>query len=147
MKAITSALAGLFLLALAQAAPAQQVYTPERGSAERAAIMDAARVPVEAAIGKPVIFVVHHLRVSGIWAFANLEPRNPQGGPIDYRGTQYEDDVREGLFDNNVSVLLSRQGDGWVVVAYTIGATDVSWSSWPAEFKDAPRAIFPLPEE
>jgi hypothetical protein len=53
------------------------LHTPERGTPERKAIMDAARGPVESVLGLPVIFVVSVLRTDGTWAYLQAQPRNP----------------------------------------------------------------------
>src|SRR5262245_32169727 len=46
-----------------------QPYTPEKGSPERKAIVDALRVPVERKLRQEVIFKIDHLKVMNGWAF------------------------------------------------------------------------------
>ncbi|MCU1290074.1 MAG: hypothetical protein JWN60_2303, partial [Acidobacteria bacterium] len=48
---------------------AQKTYTPAKGSAERAAILNALRVPVEKALKQKIQFAVNEFKVQGNWAF------------------------------------------------------------------------------
>ena len=50
-------------------AQAQKVWTPKAGSAERQAVLDAARVPVEKDLRQSVRFELKTLRVTPQWAF------------------------------------------------------------------------------
>ncbi len=134
------------LVALAAWPAAAQVMTPPRGSAERAAIMDAMRAPVQRRIGKPVIFVVKKLRVLGPWAFLEAEPRNPDGSAIDYTGTPFESAVRAEAFGGLVHGLLKLEGGRWRVVAQAIGASDVPYVHWWRRY-GAPRALLPYSED
>jgi hypothetical protein len=139
----------LLLLALlsAGAAPAQDApRTPPAGSAERKAVLDALRVPVERELKRKVVFKVDALKVQGAWAFMRGVPQQPDGKAMDYRGTAYEEAIREGIFDDWVCALLRKERGRWRVVAHSIGATDVVYADWP-ERHDAPRALFDLPEE
>ncbi len=123
-------------------ARAGSAYTPKPGSAERKAIMDALRAPVMQDLGQRVVFVVQHLNVKDGWAFLFGTPRQPNLTPIDYRRTRFREAYDEGIFDDNVSALLRREGNRWRVVTHFIGATDAVWTPWPEDF-GAPRAIFP----
>jgi hypothetical protein len=118
-------------------------YTPEKGSAERKAIVDALRVPVEKKLKQPVIFKIDHLKVQDGWAFLQGAPQKPDGAAIDYRGTVYQQAVDAGAFDNGVVALLRNVNGKWKVIQYVIGATDVPYVDWDKTYK-APRAIFPL---
>lgn len=136
----------LLLVLLCATAPAQDAArTPAAGSAERKAVLDALRVPVEKELKKKVVFKVDALKVQGAWAFVRGVPQQPGGKAMDYRGTVYEQAIADGAFDDWVCALLRREGGRWRVVAHSIGATDVVYSNWPEEHK-APRAIFDLPE-
>ncbi|MEL7047413.1 MAG: hypothetical protein AAFO75_00370 [Pseudomonadota bacterium] len=115
--------------------------TPKRGSAERQAIMDAVRAPVEKQLGPRVVFVVHQLRVGTDWAFLSGRPQRPSGAPIDYALTPYAEDYRAGIFDDGVAALLQRGEGVWRVRALSIGHTDVVWATWPEDF-GAPRGVF-----
>ena len=118
-------------------------YTPEKGSPERKAIVDALRVPVEKKLKQPVIFKIDHLKVQGGWAFLLGAPQKPDGSAIDYRGTIYQDAVDAGAFDNGIVALLHNVNGKWKVTQYVLGATDVPYVDWDKTYK-APRAIFPL---
>lgn len=122
---------------MAQSGP----YTPKAGSAERKAIMDALRVPVVKRLLKPVVFKVDHLKVQGGWAFMKGVPQQPNGKPMDYRGTGYERAQKDGIFDDWICALLRKQGTKWQVVEFVIGATDVVYIGWDEKHK-APPAIF-----
>lgn len=129
-----------FLLVFCSTAPAQ-VYTPKAGSAERKALMDALRVPVEKRLGKKVVFKVDHLKVEGGWAFLRGVPQQPGGKKMDYRGTGYENAIRDGIFEDWICALLRKEGGKWQVVKFIIGATDVPWVDW-SERHGAPPGIF-----
>lgn len=121
---------------------AAQLATPQRGSAERAAILDAVRPMVEAEVGRPVEFVVDQLRVLGEWAFVVLRPQRPGGGPIAYVYTRYQAAVDAGAFDDEVVALLRQTPAGWLVYEYDLGATDVTWVDWGARYP-VPPEVFP----
>ena len=130
------------LLLTAAAALAQKgAYTPAPGSAERKAINEALRAPVERELGQKVVFKVDQLKVQGGWAFLRGVPQTPAGGQLDYKATSYRQQVEEGMFDDGVVALLRKQGGRWRVVKYVIGATDVPYVSWDKDYK-APAAIF-----
>src|SRR5690606_2772304 len=61
----------LMMLAVSVSISAQSVYTPERGTPERAAILDTLRVPVERKLKQKIVFVADHFNVSGPWAFVS----------------------------------------------------------------------------
>ena len=117
-------------------------YSPDKGSAERKAIVDALRAPVQRKLKQEVIFKIDHLKVQSGWAFLLGAPSRPDGGQIDYRDTPYADAYNAGAFDNNVVALLHKVGGQWRVVQYVIGATDVAYLGWDHKFH-APAAIFP----
>lgn len=124
---------------------AQKVYTPERGSAERKAIFDALRVPVEKELKQDILFAVSDLNVSGNWAFIGGEPQTKEGGLPDYRNTKYQEALEADMFDNNIFALLKKTGKKWRVVVHYIGCTDVCYATWWKDHK-APKAIFPYTE-
>lgn len=143
--------AALFTLLVAvlcaASAPAQEpARTPAAGSAERKAILDALRVPVERELKRKVVFKVDSLKAQGGWAFMRGVPQQPGGKPMDYRGTPYEEAIREGIFDDWVCALLRRERGRWRVVTHNIGATDVVYANWPDQH-GAPRDLFDLPDE
>jgi hypothetical protein len=138
------AAAGMAMM-FAAAAAAQGVYTPAKGSAERKAILDALRVPVERQLRQTIVFNVEHLRVRGGWAFVGGDPQKPGGGEPNYRGTPYWSARQAGAFDNNFFAVLRKTGGRWRVVTYAIGCTDVCYATWWRDH-GAPRAIFPYTE-
>jgi hypothetical protein len=115
--------------------------TPAPGTAERKAIADALRVPVEKKLKKSVVFKIDHLKVQDGWAFLRGVPQRPDGKPMDYSDTSYRRPKELGMFDDQISALLRKQGAAWVVITYNIGATDVVYLDW-AEKHKAPPSIF-----
>lgn len=130
---------------LSCAAFAQRVYTPDKGSAERAAILNALRVPVEKDLRQKIQFSVNDFKSNGAWAFLSGEPQTAAGGRPNYSSTRYRDAVESGAFDNNFFALLKKTGGKWRVVTYAIGCTDVCYADWWRRFK-APKAVFPYTE-
>lgn len=120
---------------------ASRYHTPQRGSAERRAIMDAARVPVSAAIGQTVIFRVSVLRSDGDWAYLQAEPRNPDGSALDWSRTRFAEDWAMDAMSDVIMVLLRRSGSGFQVVDHIIGPTDVAWYDWLDRY-GLPEALF-----
>ncbi len=129
----------------AAAASAQAVRTPEKGSAERTAILNTLRAPVERELKQKIVFNLDHFRVSGSWAFLGGDPQTPSGGQPNYRGTPYQEAKDADIFDNNVFALLRKTGGKWRVVTYAIGCTDVCYADWWRRYK-APKAVFPYTE-
>jgi len=136
-------LAAIFVLT--GSALAQGVYTPEKGSPERKAILDALRRPVEKELKQQIVFVANNFNVKGNWAFIGGDPQSPDGGQPDYRGTPYQEAKDADMFDNNFFALLKKSGGKWKVVHYAIGCTDVCYADWWSRYK-APKAIFPYTE-
>lgn len=123
-----------YAVALAEAATVAE--------ADRAAILDIARRPVEQHLGITVKFKVRTLRRDGDWAFLIAEMQGDGGWPISYAGTPLASAAAEGMVSKDYVALLRRIGGHWRVVDYAIGPTDVAWAEWPAKHK-APRALFP----
>jgi hypothetical protein len=123
-------------------AVAQKVYTPEKGSAERAAIMDALRGPVSKELKQKVAFLTDSsFKVQGDWAFIGGQVRGEQGGDVNWKITEYQQRIDVDAFDNNIFALLRKRNGKWRVVTYLIGCTDVCYLTWPKEYR-APKAIF-----
>lgn len=110
-------------------------------AATRKAILDTARVPVAAKLGKPVVFRVAHLGVSGDWAFLRAEMQGPGGAPVDYAGTAFAEAAANGAASHTYAALLRRRGAEWQVVDEAIAPTDVAWEDW-ATRHGAPPTIF-----
>lgn len=120
----------------------QQTHTPPRNDPERQSILDALRVPVEKVLKSKVVFKVDHLKVKDKWAFLRGVPRQFDGKEINYRPTIYWQQIRDGVFDDWICALLrERDEEGWTVVQYVIGATDVAYEGWGEEYR-APADIF-----
>ena len=124
------------------AALAQSVHTPEKGSAERAAIFNTLRAPLETKLKQKIQFVAQTFNVQGNWAFISGNLQNPAGGGLNYKNTPYQEAIDNGAFDDNFQGLLKKQGGKWRLITYQIGCTDVCWMPWVDDYK-APKAIFP----
>ena len=133
------------LLIAAGAVFSQTAYTPEKGSPERKAILDALRIPIERDLKQPIVFAADNFKVQGTWAFISGTPQTPGGGAPNYAGTKYAEAENEGAFDNNFFALLKKTGGKWRVTKYAIGCTDVCYSDWWQRYK-TPKAIFPYTE-
>jgi len=134
------------VLVLAGAGFAQRVYTPEKGSAERTAILNALRAPVEKELKQKIVFNVDAFNVQGVWAFLSGKPLDADGkGRPNYRNTPYQQAIDADMFDNNYFALLKKTGKKWKVVHYAIGCTDVCYVTWWKDYR-APKAIFPYTE-
>ena len=72
----------LLFLALTGNGLAAAWHTPKRGSKDRSEIMNAIRPGVEKRLNAPIEFVIRELRVLDDWAFAQVVPQRPGGGPI-----------------------------------------------------------------
>lgn len=135
----------LFVFAITTVSFAQKVYIPAKGSAERTAILNTLRVPVEKELKQKIQFSVDEFKSNGIWAFLSGDPQNSRGGKPNYKGTPYQEAINSDAFDNNFFALLKKTGGKWKVVTYAIGCTDVCYATWWKEHK-APKTIFPYTE-
>lgn len=107
----------------------------------RSELLDAARAPVEAELGKKVRFRVHRLRRDGDWAFLWAQMQDLHGRPVDYAGTPRADAARQGFLSKDAAVLLRRRSGRWHPVTSVIGPTDVAWEGWATEYR-APASLF-----
>ncbi|MDF1740926.1 MAG: hypothetical protein P1U86_17320 [Verrucomicrobiales bacterium] len=117
-----------------------QATTPRPGTAERTAILDPVRAPLQRAIGQKVIFVVDHMKVDRDWAFVRATPRTKDGGPINYDGTEFEDDANEA--DEITVALLKKKSGKWTLVEHAYFTTDVWWESLWEYHENCPKSIF-----
>lgn len=128
---------GMFLLSETFMATASAAYTPVKGSRERAAIMDALRVPVmkwyrREGYPRKVIFQVVHLKVQNGWAYFS-------GSALKADGSQFEQDY----MNDGIDAILRKRGKRWQVLHWGI-AGDVSVGpEIRRKYPQAPRSIFP----
>ena len=122
----------MLLTLVAGTASAADWTVPQRGTAERKAMMDALRPHAEWLFGAPVKFVAHDLRRAGNVGYGALKAQRPGGKAINIfdtpgyqRGEVYVDPGDPVEFH----VLYKKSGDTWVAVHWSSGATDV-WFSW-----------------
>lgn len=141
MKTTTQFLLALVFAALfSGAALAQAFREPAKGSAERAAILDALRPAVETEMRGPVEFVISVLRASPNWAFVQANPQRPGGGAIDPETTGFagDTDFMDGL---TIYALLAFQSGRWNLVDHYVGPTDVAYAHWPQRFGVPPAIV------
>ena len=131
MRLIFALVLGVFALGVAPVF-AQSYSEPARGTATRAALMDAIRPHVEWDLGEPIEFVVDELRVSGDVGYGSLSPQRPGGGAIDlYNTPGYRRGMEpEHIDGTRVTVLYRKVRETWVAVHHSIGATGV-WFAAP----------------
>jgi len=146
MKTILTYLAVAILgSALYIVVPAQSIRSPEKGSTERKAVLDALRSPVERDLKQDIAFVVENFNISGSWAFVSGSLQTSGGERPDFSRTQYAEAIANGAFDNNFFALLKKTKGKWKVVTHAIGCTDVCYVDWWRRYR-APKAIFPYTE-
>ncbi len=118
-----------------------EIFTPARGSATRAALMDAARGPIQDEIGLPILFVVDVLNTDGHWAYLQGRPVNPDGTPLDWRRTRFAQEMADGFMSDVVMVLMRKDFGQWGTLDYVLGPTDVAWYEWVTRH-DLPERFF-----
>ncbi|SEO75167.1 hypothetical protein SAMN04490248_11154 [Salinihabitans flavidus] len=106
------------------------IFTPERGTATRGELMDAARVPIQGEIGVPILFVVDVLNTDGHWAYLQARPVNRDGTPVNWDRTRFAREMAGGFMSDVVMVLFRKEFGNWGVIDYVLGPTDVAWYEW-----------------
>lgn len=127
--AVTSA---LFMLGAAILPTAAKPYTPPRGSAERAAIMNALRPTLGGGRHKAII-TPDHFKAERGWTYLT-------GGFAYADGAPLEPQFREGS-GTNFSALLHLEKNKWRVKRFVYNG-DVVEPEFMRAFPQAPRAIF-----
>lgn len=93
--------------------------------------------------GKQTRLQVKSQRTSGPWQFLWATMQEPNGDPIDYRGTAKEAAAAHGAASANYVALFRRDADGaWNKVVSRVGPTDVAWVGWDKQY-GAPSDLFP----
>jgi len=128
---LSAALCGSFTPAFAQSG----IHTPKPGSAERKAVLDTLRVPVQRELKMPVIFVVAaeprgYFRVKQGWAFVVAEFRHPNGDPM---GPAYFAETHGGSSSDACGLLHLVHGR-WHIVDHATGPSDVYWGGWQHDY-------------
>lgn len=143
MKGIFLTVVGLITLGLSVSG--QTVQHPDKGSAERSALLDTLRPPVEKELKQNIVFVINQINVQGQWAFVDGRLQTKDGRVPIWKITRYAQAASYGAQSDGISALLKRSGTGWRVVTKAIGCTDVCYVDWWKLYK-APKAIFPYTE-
>jgi hypothetical protein len=118
-------------------------------ASDRAALMDGLRAKVKPTIAnQDIVFNVQGqggvLRVDGNFGWLQGQVQLRNGGVPTTKGTIYEEAAKEGIFDGyRIEALMQRSGNGWKVVEYAIGSTDVWWDRIDERYPAAPKTIFP----
>ncbi len=136
---VAALLAGL---SLATAAAAADCSVPAPGTAERSAIMDSVREPVQKELKQPVEFIAHQFKVCAqdgeSFAFLDAALQRPGGAPLDWSITPYAQDDCSRLV---IALLHQTAGKPWTVTELDICPTDVPWEVWPEQYH-APAELF-----
>ncbi|MEP7042989.1 MAG: hypothetical protein ABI843_07990 [Dokdonella sp.] len=139
----TCVLPALILVIAMTTSMAQTPSNPTSSSAERLAILAAARAPVVQDLGKPIEFRVNQLNVLDGSAFLHATMLDIGGAPLSYAGTHYEGAAAHGMKSRGYAALLRESQGQWSVVAYVVGPTDVAWESWGKQYR-VPETLFVL---
>lgn len=118
-----------------------RLMTPARGTELRKILMATAREPIEAEIGREIVFVASVLRTDGTWAYLQAVPHNPDGSKIDWRKTPFAAEMKKGVMSDTAMVLMRKLDGNWGVVDHIFGPTDVYWLNW-ANAYDLGEALF-----
>jgi len=121
------------------------LHTPAASSAERKAILNTLRKPVERELGQDVRFLVEKISACRNWAFVEATPQKPTGQPVDWSMSSYAGAVKHDACGFYVHALLTRKSGRWRVRHYEVCATDVPYVSWPIVY-GAPPQLFPYTE-
>lgn len=78
---LVSTVSLFFLGGLPASFGVDEVHTPEKGSPERTAILDALHHVYTTGSGSAVKFLVHHFKVHDGWAWINVVPLDKSGTP------------------------------------------------------------------
>ena len=97
--------------------------------ADRRAILNVLRQPLEADLGKPVVFAVTELRSRAGWAFIQAEPQRPEGNPIN--GRAYFRERWADMDGLTTTAILRKRGARWQIVELRVGALDAWYCSYP----------------
>lgn len=109
--------------------------------ATRSALLDAARAPVEADLGKPVKFKVDRINVVGADAFLLATMEDTAGRPLDFTGTRLAEAAARGFASHRYAALLHKGDSGWTVAATAVAPGDVAWRDWATRYK-VPASLF-----
>ena len=105
--------------------------------------MGAARIPIEAEIGREIVLVASVLRTDGTWAYLQAVPHNPDGSKINWAKTPFAAEMKKGVMSDTAMILMHNQSGQWSVTDYIFGPTDVYWLNW-ANAYDLDEALFTL---
>ncbi len=130
--AFISALGSCVLSAALTPAAAQNAYEPQRGSPERAEVMNAIRPLAAELFGPPIEFVVDFLRVTDDQAYVGVYAQRPGGGEIDIAQTPWAQ--KNPQFDPysdyaGMNVLMERKNQRWVIVENAVSWTEPPYNT------------------
>ena len=121
-----------FMFSIMMLLSAGDVYTPQKGSIERAAIMDALRAEVKRTQGIDVVFVVHTLKLKDGWAWTITAPMSKDGSD------HYED----------IIALLHEQEHAWQIKELVCTEIEASGCTDDPDFFEGLMQRFPnVPKE
>lgn len=120
-----------------------KVQHPAAGSKLHRAVLHTLGKVMEQDLGQKVRLKVRRreLKVLSGWALVHGTPLRPDGRPVDYSATRYQEDIDDGTFDDGVHALLRLDRGTWTVVVHEVGCTDLCWEGWDKKHR-APAALF-----
>ncbi|HEV2678951.1 MAG TPA: hypothetical protein VGV14_00470 [Rhodanobacter sp.] len=135
-------MAGLMMVMAFGGARAQDIVNGTAASSPaHRNVLNAARAKAQQQLGKRVRFDIKQCQVVGDWAFLHAGMLDPNGQPISYAGTRFEDADRRGQKSSNYDALLKHADGHWTVRVDSVGATDVPWTNWSHDY-GAPAKLF-----
>jgi hypothetical protein len=135
-------IAGLMMAVAFGGARAQDLTNGTAASSPaHRSVLNAARAKAQQQLGKRVRFDIKQFQVIGEWAFLHAGMLDPNGQPISYAGTRFEDADRHGQKSSNYDALLKHESGRWTVRVDSVGATDVPWTGWSHDY-GAPAKLF-----
>lgn len=115
-------------------------------ASERQAIMGGLRAVVKPELAnQDILFDVSkgHFQARDGWCFLRGNIQLRDGKAPSTKGTSYEDEAKEGLFDGfHVEALLKLEGTTWKVLEHGVGSTDVWWDGLASKYPGAPSSIW-----
>lgn len=111
-----------------------QPHSPPRGSAERSAILDALRKPLEKDAKQKIVFYEVQIKVMNGWAFVYAYTRDTEGKPLKQWGD---------FIDPGTGGLLRKKKKGWEVLDWGMATDSSPIEDAMRRFPRAPRSIFP----
>ncbi len=118
----------------------------DKAAPERLPVLNALRKALQPQLHLQPSFVVEKMLVKGGFVFFKGRARDAAGKAIDFSKTAYKEAEANGAFDGETTyALLKKTGNGWKVLTFAVGPTDVVYTCWWHDYK-APKDLFDYTE-